>query len=193
MFSDGLIERRDVDIDDGIHDLCRLLERRGEVATQQLAEAVVDALVGDDADDDVALLLVDLPDANVTGASDASTIDVEPDLSAVRGARAGAVEVLNRWQVDPELIDDITLVISELVTNAVVYGRPPVGLSLRHSGRSVTIECHDGGAYMPRRLHATADDEHGRGLELVGLLATTWGTRRLERGKAVWCTFTTPA
>jgi serine phosphatase RsbU (regulator of sigma subunit)/PAS domain-containing protein/anti-sigma regulatory factor (Ser/Thr protein kinase) len=193
MFSDGLIERRDVDIDDGIHDLCRVLERRGEVATQQLAEAVVDALVGDDADDDVALLLVDLPDANVTGASDASTIDVEPDLSAVRGARAGAVEVLNRWQVDPELIDDITLVISELVTNAVVYGRPPVGLSLRHSGRTVTTECHDGGTYMPRRLHATADDEHGRGLELVGLLATTWGTRRLERGKAVWCTFTTPA
>jgi len=193
MFTDGLIERRDADIDDGIADLCTVLQRRGEVATEQFGEAVVDALVGDAADDDVALMLVELPDANVTGASDALTIDVEPDLSAVRGARAGAVEVLHRWQVHPELIDDVTLVISELVTNAVVYGRPPVRLSLRHSGRTITIECHDGGAYMPRRLHATAEDEHGRGLELIGLLATTWGTRRLERGKAVWCTFTTPA
>jgi len=158
---------------------------------QQLGETVVDALVGDAADDDVALMLVDLPDAEVTGASGASTIDVDPDPSAVRQVRAGAVAVLDRWQVDPELIDDIVLVISELVTNAVVYGRPPVGLSLRQSGRTITVECHDGGAYLPRRLHATADDEHGRGLELVGLLATTWGTRRLKQGKAVWCTFTT--
>ncbi len=193
MFTDGLVERRGADIDDGVAALCRVLQGRGGVATEQLGEAVVDALVGDDADDDVALMLVDLPDTNVTGASGASTIDVGPDLSAVRDVRAGAVAALNRWQVHPELMDDITLVVSELVTNAVVYGRPPIQLSLRRSGRTITVECHDGGAYLPRRLHATADDEHGRGLELVGLLATTWGTRRLEHGKAVWCTFTTPA
>ena len=42
-------------------------------------------------------------------------------------------------------------------------------------------------AEMPRRLRPTPEDEHGRGLQLVALIADRWGTRPTAEGKAVWC------
>jgi two-component sensor histidine kinase len=84
-------------------------------------------------------------------------------------------------------VETALLVISELVTNAVVHGRPPIQLRLRRSGTHVVIEVHDAASFLPRRLRPTPDDEHGRGLQLVALLADRWGTRPTRDGKSVWC------
>ena len=51
----------------------------------------------------------------------------------------------------------------------------------------MTLEVHDSATTLPRRAHPGNDDEHGRGLLLVSLLAQRWGTRPTTDGKAVWC------
>ena len=85
------------------------------------------------------------------------------------------------------LVADAALATSELVTNALLHGRPPVDLRLRIEGADVLIEVRDRATYQPRKLRPDEDDEHGRGLQIVSALATRWGTRPTEHGKAVWC------
>jgi hypothetical protein len=52
---------------------------------------------------------------------------------------------------------------------------------------------HDGAATLPRRARLSEDDEHGRGLLLVSLIAQCRGTRPTPTGKAVWCVVEAPA
>jgi two-component sensor histidine kinase len=84
------------------------------------------------------------------------------------------------------------LLVSELVTNAVVYGRPPIELRIRRTVVHVVLEVYDAAPFLPRKLRPTPEDEHGRGLQLVAHLADRWGTRPTQHGKAVWCVFSTP-
>jgi hypothetical protein len=49
------------------------------------------------------------------------------------------------------------------------------------------LEVQDRATYLPRRMRPTPEDEHGRGLQLVTLLADRWGTRPVRDGKSVWC------
>jgi len=91
--------------------------------------------------------------------------------------------------VAPHLVDDIVLLVSELVTNAVIHGRSPIELRLRRARRHVVLEIHDGARFLPRKLRPTAEDEHGRGLQLVTILADRWGIRPTADGKSVWCMF----
>ena len=86
-----------------------------------------------------------------------------------------------------ERTEDVLLVVSELTTNAIIHGRPPVELRLRYDGQRVVVEVHDAAAFLPRKQRPTADDEHGRGLLLVSRVTGRWGTRPTDRGKAVWC------
>ncbi len=67
------------------------------------------------------------------------------------------------------------LLTSELVTNAILHGRPPIQLRLRLTARDAVIEVYDGTAVLPRKLRPTPDDEHGRGLQLVASLARALG------------------
>jgi anti-sigma regulatory factor (Ser/Thr protein kinase) len=85
-----------------------------------------------------------------------------------------------------ELIDDVVLVTSELVTNAVLHGSPPVGLLAKAGSRWLRVEVDDHSSAMPVPQNADDDDEHGRGLEIVAALAIRWGTRPTAAGKMVW-------
>ena len=91
---------------------------------------------------------------------------------------------------DP-LAETLVLLVSELVTNAVVHtGRPAVLrllLPARHAAAPLRIEVVDASGRPPRQRQADADDAHGRGLELVAGLASRWGWRRLGPGKSLWC------
>ena len=88
------------------------------------------------------------------------------------------------------LTDDVLLIAGELVTNAILHGRPPVELRLRRDPEHLRIEVDDGGAAIPRKLRPTARDDHGRGLQLTAAVAHRWGTRPLSDGKSVWCELT---
>jgi anti-sigma regulatory factor (Ser/Thr protein kinase) len=94
------------------------------------------------------------------------------------------------------LIDAAELVVSELVTNAVLYGTPSgrrVLLVLRVESGDLRIEVHD---YkrdrIPAMRRAGEADEAGRGLQLVKLIASDWGAEERPGGigKIVWCTIT---
>ncbi|MBT2387187.1 ATP-binding protein [Streptomyces sp. ISL-11] len=97
--------------------------------------------------------------------------------------------------VDEPLAETLILLISELVTNAVVHtGCPAVlrmlfpdaGPAEARSG-TVRVEVADISSRPPRRRRAEGDDTGGRGLELVDGLADRWGWQAEGNGKRIWC------
>ena len=186
LYTDGLVERRDRPIDTGIDQLAdALAAHAGGMAT--LPAALVSALVPESSDDDVALLV-----ACVREAADEVTasLPVRPEPGAVQEARAFVADRLGGWDTPEGLARDAVLLVSELVSNAILHGRPPIELRLRRTPEEVLVEVDDGATVLPRKLRPTPDDEHGRGLVIASLLADRWGTRPLRDGKSVWCLFT---
>ena len=88
-------------------------------------------------------------------------------------------------------VDDLTLVVSELVTNAVVHGAGDVSLALTVDGDAVRIEVADEEPTLDRPAPADLDVESGRGLMLVSRVARSWGVRREGHGKTVWADLAT--
>jgi PAS domain S-box-containing protein len=183
LYTDGLVERRGEDIDVGIETLARrVAEMVGPV--DGVPEELVAAMLPDGPDDDVAILVarVDPP----TGEESLSR-RLEPNETAVAVARHLVTSYLEERAMPAPLVADAALATSELVTNAVLHGRPPVELRLRLEGADVLIEVRDRAGYQPRKQRPDEYDEHGRGLQIVSALAARWGTRPTEHGKAVWC------
>lgn len=93
--------------------------------------------------------------------------------------------------MDEQLAETLLLLISELVTNAVVHTGAPAELRIqlpgRHGDGAVRVEVVDGCGRPPRQRRADGDDTNGRGLELVSGLADRWGWQREGAGKRIWC------
>ncbi|MBX6391243.1 MAG: SpoIIE family protein phosphatase, partial [Frankia sp.] len=134
---------------------------------------------------DAALLLARLPAALARGLP-AVEISVDGGAADLAPARATARAALAEWGLAEETLETSVLVLSELIANAVAHGRAPIDARVRRLGERVIVEVADGGGRLPRRRHAGADEEAGRGLELVATLADRWGTRPTADGKVVW-------
>jgi anti-sigma regulatory factor (Ser/Thr protein kinase) len=106
-----------------------------------------------------------------------------------RRARAFCHGALATWRVPDQQREDIVLVVSELVTNAVVHGEAARRLRLRRTAVRIVVEVFDSGHRMPHPRAAALDAESGRGLHLVAKLADRWGARPVTGGKVVWCEF----
>lgn len=107
--------------------------------------------------------------------------------SAPRAARHFLADTLSRWQVTSAVVDLAILLTSELVTNAVRYGRGMVRLEVRTEPPAVRIEVHDDNPALPTLGPEDEAAEGGRGLRLVDALASRWGTHRHPGdGKDVW-------
>ncbi|APY87521.1 PAS sensor protein [Streptomyces alfalfae] len=195
LYTDGLVERRSEDIDEGVASLERALA--GATGTPQVVcDRLIRALgVTADHDDDVAVLVLQHPAR--TG-SDAelfrnATLELLGGIEAAPRARAFATGVLASWRFAPDLHDLGVLAASELVANSLQHGTPPMRLRLRRTDRRLIIEVTDGDEHMPRRRHAEPADEAGRGIAIVATIASNWGSRRTPGGgKAVWCEFALP-
>ncbi|MET9089090.1 ATP-binding protein [Streptomyces sp. NPDC004237] len=104
-----------------------------------------------------------------------------PVAGAVSDVRRRAGAVLAAWKVSPEIVEDALLVVSELLTNAIVHALPPAVLRLswvRGGGLgTLHIEVTDGGCARPAGEPCAGidPDEHGRGEEIVHALATRYG------------------
>ncbi|MEU1348227.1 SpoIIE family protein phosphatase [Streptomyces sp. NPDC005786] len=107
------------------------------------------------------------------------------DPSAPGAARRLVSEQLAAWNLPDDTGYATELIVSELVTNAVRYGSPPVKLRLILD-RGLTCEIRDGSTTAPHMKYAGAADESGRGLFIISQLATLWGTRYAPQGKTVW-------
>lgn len=106
------------------------------------------------------------------------------DVSRIRRL---AHDFLARLRVPPSACEDALLIISELVTNAVVHALPPAALRVRcmRCG-ALRIEVTDGGSQTPLPSYTDSEDEHGRGMFIVAALATRHGTVTRERGAMRW-------
>ncbi|MGZ4590389.1 MAG: SpoIIE family protein phosphatase [Actinomycetes bacterium] len=187
LYTDGLVERRDSDLDTGIDALAAELGEATRAIHDGTPDTLVNVLLPDGPDDDVAVLLAQVHDDGRPARSASQLIPSEEE--AVQHARRFVSARLAEWGTPLGLVDGIVLLVSELVTNAVIHGRPPIELRLRCTDEHVVLEVRDHATYLPRRLRPTPEDEHGRGLQLVALLADRWGTRPVPDGKAVWCVF----
>ena len=109
------------------------------------------------------------------------TLQLPKDLPAVRTARAAVERTLEG--AGEQLIDDARSAVTELVSNAVRYGRPPITLSVAFDDGELRVEVQDGGAGA---WAARSPDENGGwGLRIVGRLADRWGVD--EASSRVWC------
>jgi anti-sigma regulatory factor (Ser/Thr protein kinase) len=121
-----------------------------------------------------------------------ATLTLVPARRAPRLARTFAAKTLAAWAVRAEDVQTVQLVVSELVTNAVLHApeSPRITLDLLMTGGAVRVMVSDHSPRAPqRRIHPTPwSTERGRGVELVDALASRWGTEpRGSAGKTVWC------
>ncbi|KUN10180.1 PAS sensor protein [Streptomyces yokosukanensis] len=195
LYTDGLVERRDEDLDEGIASLERALA--GATGTPQVVcdRLVRSAGVTADHDDDVAVLVLQHP-ARTGPDGDLfrnAALELLGGVEAAPRARAFASGVLTSWRFPVELHDLGVLAASELVANSLQHGTPPMRLRLRRTDRRLIIEVTDGDDHLPRRRRAEPGDESGRGIAIVATIASGWGSRRTPGGgKAVWCEFVLP-
>ncbi|MEU6381832.1 SpoIIE family protein phosphatase [Streptomyces sp. NPDC046909] len=195
LYTDGLVERRNEDLDEGIASLERALS--GATGTPQVVcdRLVRSAGVTADHDDDVAVLVLQHP-ARTGPDSDLfrnAALELLGGIEAAPRARAFASGVLTSWRFPGELHDLGVLAASELVANSLQHGTPPMRLRLRRTDRRLIIEVTDGDDHLPRRRRAEPGDESGRGIAIVATIASSWGSRRTPGGgKAVWCEFVLP-
>jgi PAS domain S-box-containing protein len=107
----------------------------------------------------------------------------EPEAAPI--ARAAVRRQMEIWKIDPESAFTAELITSELVSNAVRYGAPPLRLRLILD-RRLTCEVSDAATSAPHLKHARTVDETGRGLFIIANVADNWGTRYHAQGKTVW-------
>ena len=110
-------------------------------------------------------------------------------LPASLNAPSLAREFLCRWACPDHLTDpgNALLLVSELVTNALIHGRPPIGLALACSGTRTTVRVTDSDQQPILPQHPAAVDAlSGRGLRLLQVLATDWGVHTGPHGKTFW-------
>jgi len=111
----------------------------------------------------------------------------EQDAQSPRAARRFVSEALTEFDPEGDLTDTVTLLVSELVTNAVVHAGSDVEVMVRLTATAARIEVTDASAASPAPRAAAADEDSGRGLALVGTLARRWGVRPAPGGgKTVW-------
>ncbi|WP_206336189.1 SpoIIE family protein phosphatase [Streptomyces torulosus] len=187
LYTDGLVEDRSRDLDEGMDLLRKALAGHPDRAPEDSCRAVLESLLPERPADDVALLIARthaLPPDRI------AEWDVPPDPAAVAGVRAAATAQLDAWGLE-ELGFSMELVLSELVTNAVRYGCEPIHLRLIHD-RTLICEVADGSSTSPHLRYAATTDEGGRGLFLVSHLTERWGTRYTPQGKVIWAEQTLP-
>jgi anti-sigma regulatory factor (Ser/Thr protein kinase) len=184
LYTDGLVERRDSALDQGIDRVAASLTA-DDRPIAEVTSAIAGAVASHGGEDDIAILVarpVRDPLQRL------AQLDLASEADSVRQARRFVSDRLDEWAVDGALAADAVLVASELVTNAVIHGKPPIQLRLHTAAGELTVEVDDGERALPHRLTVGAGAVHGRGLSIVAGLSTRWAARPNDDGKTVWST-----
>ncbi|MBL1084187.1 SpoIIE family protein phosphatase [Streptomyces actinomycinicus] len=187
LYTDGLIEDRERDLDEGMELLRRALAGHPGRSPEESCGAVLAELLPERPKDDVALLIAR---THALPAGSVADWDVPRDPAAVSGMRQAVSGKLEEWGL-AELGFGMELVLSELITNAIRYGSDPIHVRLIRD-RVLICEVSDGSSTSPHLRYAASMDEGGRGLFLVSQLAERWGTRYSPHGKVIWAELAVP-
>ncbi|MBZ6474792.1 ATP-binding protein [Streptomyces griseocarneus] len=135
--------------------------------------------------------------ARTPGAHPSGTVTLPSSTRSVAAARRFAGALLAEWGLQ-DLVGDAVLLLSELVTNAVVHvpeGAGEVKLVLRRTAEHLVAQVSDAGGCLPECAEAGPDSENGRGMWLVEQIAARWGHHATGSGtgKTVWFALCLPA
>jgi anti-sigma regulatory factor (Ser/Thr protein kinase) len=126
----------------------------------------------------------------VTGVVDPQLERVETRLPATsaspRAARRFVGTALRRCEIDVATVEAAQLLVSELVTNAIVHTSSEVRLSVSIQGDAIRVEVTDRGDGVAQLRMVDSDSTGGRGLGIVDGIARAWGSDPRREGKAVW-------
>ncbi|MFD5769326.1 ATP-binding protein [Streptomyces sp. NPDC127049] len=135
------------------------------------------------------------PSSRLAPLRNAVAVSLPSSPTCVRTSRQVAAEAMERWGGVPAAVaDDALVVVSELVTNAVLHGgegsaEEVVRLRIEHCGDELVVEVTDGTSKPARLKTAGAAETGGRGLLLVTRLAKDWGVR--DKNRTTWARLTT--
>ncbi|WP_234356729.1 SpoIIE family protein phosphatase/ATP-binding protein [Streptomyces sp. NBRC 110028] len=186
LYTDGLIEKRDRDIETGLEMLGEALSHPGRTP-EQTCTAVLDALLPERPSDDIALIVAR---TRVLEPGRIADWEVPSDPAQVAEVRAAVAGKLAEWELG-EVAFTTELILSELITNAIRYATGPIRVRLL-CDRSLICEVSDTSSTSPHLRYAATTDEGGRGLFLVSQFADRWGTRYTAEGKVIWTEQTLP-
>ncbi|MGW1798441.1 SpoIIE family protein phosphatase [Streptomyces sp. NPDC001984] len=189
LYTDGLVEDQDRDIDEGLELLRETLVRAGRTPEESvpvptpeaMCRSVLRELVPDRPRDDIVLVVAR---TRLLPADRTAVWDVPEDPEAVGRVRAAAARTLEEWGL-AESAFTTELILSELVTNAIRHAGGPIRVRLIRD-RCLICEVSDGSSTAPHLRRAATTDEGGRGLFLVAQFAERWGTRYTPEGKVIW-------
>jgi anti-sigma regulatory factor (Ser/Thr protein kinase) len=122
---------------------------------------------------------------------DTMIIHLDRDVGMIRVAR----QALRHWLDERSCsnAEDAMLVLSELVTNAIVHARAGCTIEVQHHDDLLRLDVRDPSAAPPTIGSARPDDVGGRGLRLVAAVAQAWGWEPTDGGKRVWAHLVAPA
>jgi len=121
--------------------------------------------------------------ASGTGALD--TIRLPPEPASARAARQHVARVIETGPLS-DLVETASLLVSEIVTNALLHAGTDIELSCSVEQGSLCVQVRDRSTVSPSPRHYAAGAMTGRGLGMVELLAAEWGVDVDEHGKTVW-------
>jgi anti-sigma regulatory factor (Ser/Thr protein kinase) len=118
------------------------------------------------------------------------SLAVRHDRTSAALVRHSIADDLAASGIDTDSIDDVVLVASELVGNAVRHAAASFDSSLAVSWDvepdAVVVRVLDGSSELPHQRSTSENESSGRGLAIVAAVSADWGVRRNERGKQVW-------
>ncbi|WP_235929499.1 ATP-binding SpoIIE family protein phosphatase [Cellulomonas citrea] len=185
-FTDGLVERRDRSLRDGLAELARVGAQVAATDAAGIGEDLLSRLVAV-AEDDVAMVVVQVPSTHATRARTSSprrrrwTLTSEP--GSIRVARRHVARTCAAWGLPGAHAAE--LVVSELVANAVTHGWGHVSLQLHDTGEGLRIEVEDANPAPPVSTDGHPGRVGGFGMKIVEQLAD-WGWHSSNEGKVVW-------
>jgi hypothetical protein len=107
------------------------------------------------------------------------------EATSAGAARRFLTSTLTDWDLEP--LEEVgTLLVSELVSNALLHAGTEIDVHLRHRDGRLRVEVHDRSARLPERKHYSPTSVTGRGLVFVAELSEAWGAERTPQGKSVW-------
>ncbi|MEU1854118.1 SpoIIE family protein phosphatase [Streptomyces sp. NPDC019990] len=181
LVTDGLVETPDVDIDEGMD---RLAGQLAAAAPADLGLVADGLLGGAPRSDDVALLLLRYDGMALRPLRESWTVWRVPQ--AVGHARRFTRRTLRSWGVTED-VDVVLLVVSELVTNALVHTDGRVRMDLTLIGSRIRVAVADASPRSPVRPASIGwEATGGRGVLLVEAVSAAWGTLPVSGGKQVW-------
>jgi GAF domain-containing protein/anti-sigma regulatory factor (Ser/Thr protein kinase) len=181
LTTDGLVESAEVDLEDGLARLAGELSAADPAHLGLVADAL---LAGSNRSDDVALLLLRYDGMEALPLREGWTVWRVPE--AVRHARRFTRRTMRSWGVAEEA-DTVLLVVSELVTNALVHTDGQVRLDLTLSNHRLRVAVTDSSPRTPVKPTSIGwEATGGRGILLVEAMSAEWGTLPVSGGKQVW-------